>query len=215
MKTRDRSLLRCERGAMYVEALVMIPLLVVLWIIVVFLERGNTVDNKVVKDARYCAWRHAVDRCEGGAAPRCSVSGATELPWVEFDGQSGGALTTLISRTPYLADEWMRPHGAIFHATSHASLSRPFGWSTVEVSNQQTWMCQTPKSPWTTPMVFLATCHYYGLAYCSFFHMAMPSTGSVKLPAAGKSMQNVDAAESRTRFQMWKVRQIKGPGVAL
>ncbi len=212
---RDRSLLRCERGAMYVEALVMIPLLVVLWIVVVFLERGNTVDNNVVKDARYCAWRHAVDRCEGGPAPRCSLSGTTELPGVELDGQSGGALTTLISRTPYLADEWMRPHGALFHAKARGSLSRPFGWSTVEVSSEQTWMCQTPKSPWTTPMVFLATCHYYGLDYCSFFHMALPSSGSVQLPAGDQAIQNVDEAAARTRFQMWKVRRAGGAGVAL
>lgn len=213
MTGRRRSLRSCQRGAMYVEALVMIPLLVVLWIIVVFLEQGNTVDNDVVEDARYCAWRYAVNRCEGGA-PRCSISGPSELLGVELDGRSGGALTTLTSATPYLADQWLRPHGGVFHASSEGELSRPFGWSAVRVRSDQTWMCQTPASVWTTPMVFLATCQYYGLAYCSLFQTSLPTAGEVQLPA-GQTIEDVNPARARTRFLRWKARRVQGNGVAL
>ena len=52
-----RSLYRCDRGAMFVEALVVIPLLVTLWIILLFLEQGNTVANETVERSRQCAWR--------------------------------------------------------------------------------------------------------------------------------------------------------------
>lgn len=198
---------------MYVEALVMIPLLIVLWIIVVFLEQGNTVDNDTVEDARYCAWRHAVNRCEGGAA--CSVSGPAEVPGVALDGAANGALGTLTSRTPYLANEWLRPHGGIFHASAQGSLNRPFGWSAVDVRSEQTWMCQTPESVWTTTAVYGATCQYYGLEYCSVSGVSVPQAPSLTLPDAGSTLQDLNSTRARTRYLLWKTRRSQGSGVAL
>jgi hypothetical protein len=162
---RRRSLRGCERGAMYVEALVMIPVLVTLWTILLFLERGNTVDNETVERSRYCAWRYAANECRGGAP--CQVAGLGEVPGGEIDMLSGGALTTLGTRLPFLAPEMMRPHGALFRATATDHLARPFDWGGVSVASHQAWMCQTERGAWTTQTVFLATCQAKGLRWCS------------------------------------------------
>jgi uncharacterized membrane protein YgcG len=166
-------LIGCERGAMYVEALVMIPIFVVLWIILIFIEHGNTVDNDVVERSRYCAWRHAVDQCKGTPMDGCELSEREEVSLAMLDGASGSALTTLIRRTPYLGRnsdpagvEWQYPHGGYFRAETEADLERPLGWSSIHVTSDQTWMCQVPDSYWTYPLVYYATCSYYGLAYC-------------------------------------------------
>jgi hypothetical protein len=169
-----RSLVRCDRGAMFVEALVVIPLLVTLWVILLFLERGNTVANETVERSRHCAWRHAVNECRGGVGG-CALTPATEIDGSEVDGMSGGALSTIGGRLPFLAGETSRAHGKVFRATTHAGLSRPFGWGSVMVTSRQRWMCQTPKRPWRDFIVHDSTCRAKGLPWCSE-SAAMPGT---------------------------------------
>lgn len=166
MNTRKRTLLSDERGAMFAETLVMVPLLIVLWILSTFLARGNSIDHDAVEDSRYCAWRYAVDECEGGPARNCSISGPTEVPGPELDGAARGALTIMASTLRFLAAEWMRPHGRVFTTTTTGTLSRPFGWGSIDVETHHTWMCQTPEGIWTPELVWLGTCAEKGLVYC-------------------------------------------------
>jgi len=154
-----------QRGAIYVEALVMIPVLVTLWVIVLFIERGNSVDNETVERSRYCAWRFATDECEG-TPPGCDIEGPSRIDALELDGASSGGLTDLAQVFPFLGREFGDAHGRVFRATSHDRLARPFGWGSIDVESHQTWMCQTPKGIWRTPLVFAATCTWHGLDYC-------------------------------------------------
>lgn len=161
-----RSPARRQRGAIYVEALVIIPVLATLWMILLFIERGNTVDDETVERGRYCAWRFAADECEG-VPPGCEVDGPGEVAGAELDVASGGALLELLEVFPFLADELRRPYGRDFRVTSRDRLARPFGWGAIEVESHQSRMCQEREGPWRDYSVFVATCAYHGLPYCS------------------------------------------------
>lgn len=150
---------RRQRGAIYVEALVIIPVLTTLWIILLFIERGNTVDNEVVERGRHDVWRTAVDECRG--------AGGEQLAGPEVDGAAGGALSRLASLFPFLASEWHDPHGSIVRVSARDSLARPLGWGSIQVESHQTWMCQTRKRRWRDALVFGATCLWYSLEWCS------------------------------------------------
>jgi hypothetical protein len=160
------SLIGCRRGAIYVEALVIIPVLATLWMIVLFIERGNTVDDETVERSRHCAWRFAADQCEG-APPRCEIDGPETIDGTELDGASGGALSRLGQLFPFLAGELQDPHGRYFRVTTRDRLDRPFGWGAIDVESHQSRMCQTPRGIWRAPLVFAATCAWYALTFCS------------------------------------------------
>ena len=163
---RGRGRGRRQRGAVFVEVLVVVPVLVTLWIVLLFLERGNTVDQRTMQHGRYCAWRFAADECQGAPAG-CELEG----PWPEspgtLDAASGGALTRLSALFPFLAQDFEDPHGHWFSVTARDQLTQPFGWGEIAVESHQTWMCQTRRGRWTPQLVFSMTCQLYGLPYCS------------------------------------------------
>jgi hypothetical protein len=197
---------RGQRGAIYVEALVIIPVLATLWMILLFIERGNTVDDETVERSRYCAWRFAVDECRG-APPRCEIDGPDNLDGAELDGASGGALLRLAELFPFLAADFMEPHGRFFRVTTRDRLARPFGWSAIEVESQQSRMCQTPKGIWRAPMVFAATCLWYGLPYCSPTFVPLGALGGGGSGVAGETTMIPIDGTAAGRLDAWRAAQ--------
>lgn len=90
---RDKKLSRA-RGAALVEALVIAPMLVLLWCAVSF--TSDVFGRKLATrgEARAMAWEHALHSCEGGAATTSETEGAN-LDAVVSDRESiqGAALT--------------------------------------------------------------------------------------------------------------------------
>ena len=156
-RREKRSLVSCQRGAIYIEFLIVIPVILLLWIVSDFVARGNSVDNEAVNEARHCAWRFAANRCEGGAG--CTVGGAGEPSDADLEAASGNALARLRGLSPSLSDEWRAaPSGGIFNALATRSLARPLSWGTIQVEARQTWLCQTAEANWDQGRVFEETC---------------------------------------------------------
>jgi hypothetical protein len=196
---------------MFVEMLVVVPLLALLWTIVVFLEQGNSYDHEIVQDSRYCAWRHAVDEGKGGPSRGCRLTKTHELLFAELDGSSGGALTTLAKETPFIAYHWLRPHGKVFTARKRGVLARPLGWSKIRVETHHTWMAQTSKGKWRSAFVMLALCMTEGLDYCSVgpgMGMVMDIVGD--LPSASVDIP-ANALDAERRFRAWQAERMGGP----
>lgn len=85
---------RGARGAVLVEALIVAPLLVLLWCAVSFASDAFGRKLATRGEARALAWEHALGSCEGGAASTAASEGAN-LDTVVADRESveGAALT--------------------------------------------------------------------------------------------------------------------------
>jgi hypothetical protein len=181
--TPRRSLLSDTRGAMYVEALILIPLFCLFWVLFLYLEDLNRTSVNTVQEARYCAWSWAVSRCQS-PPPGCDLEAPRPIPDDEIQSAIGSELDYLSdevkidfpgfpsSVAPYL-DHTL---GSWIVATAEDSVERPFGTGSVEMSSTHAWTCQTPTfepgEPWTwehtisLPILFFGTCGGTDQTYC-------------------------------------------------
>lgn len=72
------------RGSVYVEAVIMLPVLVLLFGALVYVRKAYVERQATLVAVRSCAWQYANDGCEGDPPEGCSLGGVTDM------GDQGG-----------------------------------------------------------------------------------------------------------------------------
>ncbi|MEM1414893.1 MAG: hypothetical protein AAGH15_08330 [Myxococcota bacterium] len=82
-----RSLARDEQGAVFAEAVLMLPVVIMLWALVHFVQDGFTQASLAGRNVRAAAWTTAIGRCEDTPAGVSVGSGeAVDAPAVPLAG---------------------------------------------------------------------------------------------------------------------------------
>ncbi|MFW5875983.1 MAG: TadE/TadG family type IV pilus assembly protein [Myxococcota bacterium] len=82
--TQTKGIFEDTRGSAYVEAVIMLPVLVVLFGAMVYVRKAYVERQARLVAARSCAWQYANDGCEGDPPDECRVAGETDM------GDQGG-----------------------------------------------------------------------------------------------------------------------------
>ena len=150
------SLLRDQRGSIFVEALIFIPLLALLWVILNYEYGINKTGMTTQERARTCAWQYATRGCNGGPPPGCSIDDLGRVEDLELRALSTGAYETLTALLPFLATTLTTLHGDEIRATDTERVDRPKPLGgTRTTTGSQAMMCNTPTGEWEVPVVFV------------------------------------------------------------
>jgi hypothetical protein len=157
-RRRPRSLLRDTRGSIFVEALIFIPLLALLWTLLNYEYGINKTGMTTQERARTCAWQHASRGCTGSPPPGCNVSFAGKVDDIELRALSLGAYETIMAYLFFLSPTLQSLHGDEIHATDEAAVERPkvLG-GTRHTRGSHALMCNTRTGEWELPVVFVLT----------------------------------------------------------
>jgi len=153
-----RSLLRDSRGSIFIEGLIFIPLLALIWVLMNYEYKINKTGMATQEAARTCSWEYATSGCKGSPPPGCDISGAGRLEDLELRGLAVGAFETLMAYLPFLSSTLQSLHGDEIRATATATVARPkvLG-GTRHTRGLHAMMCNTPTGEWETPVVFVLT----------------------------------------------------------
>jgi hypothetical protein len=119
-------LLRDVRGAaIYVELLLVVPLIALLWMCALYVHRLGESNVRVQRQARQCAWAHAAGGCRGEVPAGCELEGPARLDGPELDRVAGSGLASVVSPIQSLAAQLRAPAGNEVIARGTAEVSRP------------------------------------------------------------------------------------------
>ena len=68
MEDKRQSLVRDERGGMYAEAVIILPVFVLVWSLIAFVNQGYRNTLRVGTETRGAGWAHAIGQCEDDVA---------------------------------------------------------------------------------------------------------------------------------------------------
>ena len=153
-----RSLLRDTRGSIFVEALIFIPLLALIWTLLNYEYGINKTGMTTQERARTCAWQHASRGCTGSPPPGCNVSFGGKVDDIELRALSLGAYETLMATMFFLSPTLQSLHGDEIRATEDAAVQRPkvLG-GTRHTRGSHALMCNMRTREWELPVVFVLT----------------------------------------------------------
>jgi hypothetical protein len=121
-----KSLVRDVRGAaIYVEFLVIAPVIVVLWIFANYAHRLGESEVKVQRQARECAWAQATGGCRGAAPAGCQLEGPAAMNAAELESVAGTGLAGVVRPIQGLGSLFRRPAGEEVVARTSADVARP------------------------------------------------------------------------------------------
>lgn len=114
-----RDLVRGQRGAVMGEAVIMLPVLILIWSIILYIHFGFRDAQRNQVTLRESAWTHAYGGCNSTPSDRSTTidSGA------QFDGESAGGISGLASVLTYVSSNLFRIEE--FGARREVSVSRP------------------------------------------------------------------------------------------
>lgn len=84
-----RSLLRDERGGMYAEAVIILPVFILVWSLIAFVNQGYRRTLAAGTQTRGAGWAHVINQCEDDAEP------AAPVEMEDASGMYSGLLGTL------------------------------------------------------------------------------------------------------------------------
>lgn len=157
-------LLGCRRGSMAVEAVVLIPLLVLFWQIATVLHGLNSQTTRQTEETRSCAWRYAVRGCEQ-VPPECQIRNHGELDGAILEAETGLAFGMIGSELPFLRDTLDSKHGLLIEAHRESELANPL-WDDIPIESEHRVMCNTPTLEWTEPDVVSEACRRLAGPWC-------------------------------------------------
>jgi hypothetical protein len=165
------SLFLARRGSLLAEALISIPLYVLVWCLVMFSSEMMNRSLALEKDARTCTWPVAAGSCElwvPPVDPACIVT--RPLGFVDdtrLRGETGGAFKQISSTLPFLASSLtVGLLGSKVRTALEDVVSRPT-WAGGEqpLEGAHTMMCNVGRQvPWTVDTTFPQTCLLRGVA---------------------------------------------------
>ena len=127
MTANRQDLLRDTRGAaIYIEFLVVVPLLSLLWVTATSMHRLGASQVVVQRQARQCAWTHAARGCQGTAPEACKLSGPSRLDAPELDRITGSDLEAAVRPVDGMAQLFRRTSGDEVVARPTLAVSTPF-----------------------------------------------------------------------------------------
>ncbi len=164
-RDRDRSLLRDTRGSIFVEALVYIPFLILIWI---FLNHTHAVSETSIstqRAARTCSWQYATRGCESPPAGCGASSSFFDDLILRADG--GGSFERLAMELPFLALTLTKLHGDSEEVTLRTSVERPnILGGDRELIGHHAMMCNTKTREWELPVVYPLVCLALAGGWC-------------------------------------------------
>lgn len=137
-RRRRRSLLRDTGGAAMTEAVIMLPVLIVIWGIVLYIHFGFRDAQRNMATLRDHAWSHAYTGCNTTApSPTILEEG------MEFDGETSGGISGLGSALRWVANNLFfidefggRRDVSIARPESLGGGSRTLRWELLLVCNE-------------------------------------------------------------------------------
>jgi len=161
-ETRSVRRRRGERGAVFIEFLVLFPTIAALFLLSVYAFGFQMRRQANQESVRECAWAHASSGCSG-TPPGCNVGGLGRVSDAELRAASGGAFAQVGSRLPFLAPTLGSLHGDSFEVGRDHRIDRPaaFGGS-VTVSASFRTMCNTRVNEWDLVPLFRLVCNEHG-----------------------------------------------------
>lgn len=136
-----RRLLRSSEGAIYIESVVMLPFLMLLFGLVLYVHRDFSARHDASSRARQCAWAYAARGCSGPLPEGCRETGRRSSGELD-DGSSTSVLATL-SAIPLVGGFVDAFFGRIQTVASHREVARPrvIGGGTLRVGATYTTIC--------------------------------------------------------------------------
>jgi len=153
-----RCILRDTRGSIFVETLLFIPLLALLWTLLNYEYDINRTGMATQERARTCAWQYAARGCTGGMPAGCTIDDLGTLDDTALRGLSMAAYATIATSLPFLAPTLASLHGEVIRATDEAVVTRPRVLGGVRhTKGSVALMCNTVTNEWEVPFVFVLT----------------------------------------------------------
>ena len=164
-RPRRRSLLHDSRGSIFVEALVYIPFLILIWVLLNHTHRVMETDISTQRVARTCSWQYATRGCE---SPPAGCGASSE--WVDdfaLRAVGTGSFERLAAELPFIIPQMAVLHGDLGEATVRSSIERPaiLGGSR-ELIGHHAMMCNTKTREWEQIMVYPLVCLVLAGGWC-------------------------------------------------
>ena len=160
MTASRTSILGDARGAaIYVEFLIMVPLIALIYVSGNYVHRLGESQIAVQRQTRACAWAFAAGGCTSGASAACQLAGPAALGSAELDRMLGTGLASVVSPIPTLTPFFRRPAGHEVVANGKGTVDRPTAiGGSAETTGTQRMLCNDrPVAP-QLPEVFDKTC---------------------------------------------------------
>jgi hypothetical protein len=107
-----KGLVRDVRGAaIYVELLLVFPVIAVLWMFALYSHRLGDSRVHVQRQARTCSWALTTGGSRAGASAGCEVEGPSRLAGAELDQVAGTGLENVVRPIATLRALFRRPAG--------------------------------------------------------------------------------------------------------
>lgn len=155
-----KGLLRDTRGAaIYIEFLLVVPLLAILWMANHHMHMLGASHTQVQRKARQCAWVQASSGCRGNVPAECRLEGPTRFESQEVEQLTGTdpeAAVRPIRGLPELFRE-QRPTGDQIVARTNATVTSPLR-SELELNGFHTMTCNERPSQIDQARVLDTTC---------------------------------------------------------
>jgi hypothetical protein len=143
LTAKREGLLRDVRGAaMYIEFLLVVPLLAILWMANHHMHMLGASHTQVQRQARQCAWVQATGGCQGAAPAGCTLEGPTRFASQEVEQLTATdpeAAVRPINGLPELVRS-QRPPGDQIVARTNATVTSPLR-SELELNGFHTMAC--------------------------------------------------------------------------
>jgi len=125
--TRRKNLLADARGAIYVELLLVVPVVALLYASTLYVHRLGLSEVAVHRHPRQSVWAQVVPGCVGGGAAdgRVQLQGPTPVADGELDQVAGRGLQTVVQPIRTLPPLFNTPAATELVGTSDETVTRP------------------------------------------------------------------------------------------
>jgi len=152
-------LLRDTNGAViYVEFLIIVPIIALLLMTARYMHQLGTSRIETQREARTCAWAFAGDGCEGNPPPGCELEGPTRLQ--EVDRMVGSGLESVVRPVRGLGALFRRTVGDEVVARTTGTVDAPaiVGGGQTRTGGMHRMMCNDRPRELTDKQVMDITC---------------------------------------------------------
>ena len=155
-----RSLVRDERGSLYVEMIFFIPMALLIWVLLNFVYDAKKTAVHTQRDARQCAWEYALSGCKGALPAACEGGAASMVTDAPLRAAASGSFEKLASAAPFAAASFQNLHGRWFRVTAEREVTRPtiLGGTTTAEGRFAVMCADDPPIRWSTTAFFKAFC---------------------------------------------------------
>ncbi|MCP4444748.1 MAG: hypothetical protein GY811_05290 [Myxococcales bacterium] len=152
-----------QRGSVFVEFLFFLPVVILIWTLLTFIYQAKGAAVATQRDARECAWTHALRGCSGGLPARCQGGSARSANDVLMRA-SANELRTVASEAPQTIPNLANLHGRYFAVESDEAVQRPavLGGTTVAKGRFATMCADDPPIKWNVFLIFAGICRQHG-----------------------------------------------------